>query len=114
MEYIIGFFVLLLAIVILVQFQIRKQYHFPSNLDPETALQAAARGAGGGSSFIDAAGQLSVPYRNGIMSVAAEPTPEGSMVHVWLSEYPFWGANGFQVMGYQRAVKRVRRSVGAG
>lgn len=109
----VAILVVLIGIVVLTQIQIRKQYTFMSPLPPDAVLQNAARAVGGGQGQYDAAGDLSVPFRNGIMSISAEPTNGGTAVHVWLSRYPFFGANGMQVMSYQRNVGRVRRAVQA-
>ena len=104
--------VLIVVGLIIIQVQIRKQYATHSRLDPEDALMAAARAYGGGQSFRDAAGDLSLPFRDGILSVSAEPDGMGgSEVHIWLSSYAFLQTNGFQVLHYRHEVKKLMRAV---
>lgn len=105
--------VAIVAILVLVQIQIRKQYDFATSMPPEQAAQVISRAVGGGQALIDAAGDLSIPYRDGTLSVAIAETGPGSEIHVWLSQYRFLAANGFQVMGYKRKVSKIKRAVGA-
>lgn len=111
MEYVIGLLVVIVIVLVIVQVLIRKHYIFGSRLDPASALRAAAGAIGGGESYFDASGALSIPLGRGrILSVAAEPQGTGSKVEVWLSSYDFINANGFAVIGYQGKAKRIMRA----
>ncbi|MFT3971434.1 MAG: hypothetical protein QM695_14455 [Micropruina sp.] len=113
MEYLIVGITVLVAIVVVNQILIRRHYVFACDLEPSVALRTAAVAIGGGKSFLDASGALSIPLgRNRILSVVAEPLNAGSLVEVWLSSYDFINANGFQVIAYQKKVRRIRRSCG--
>lgn len=110
-------FGLLLAFIVVtlvvVQIQMRKQHYMESPLAPDVAVASVSRSVGGGEAFFDAAGDLSIPFRDGILSVAVEPAASGSRVHVWLSQYNFFNANGFQALAYNGRVSKIRRAVQA-
>ena len=111
---VIGLIIAVVVIVlVVVQIQIRRQHRFESPLPPEMAVANISRSIGGGEALVDAAGDLSIPFNDGILSVAIEPASGGSSLHVWLSRYNFFGANGFQVLSYKRAVSKIRRAVNA-
>jgi hypothetical protein len=114
MEYVVAFIALIVAVLIVVQILIRKHFVFNSSLCPQDALRAAAGAIGGGQSYIDASGALSIPLTDTrILSVHAEPYGSGSIVEVWLSSYDFLNANGFQVIGYRSRAKRIKNACGA-
>lgn len=114
MEFFIAIVIALVAILIVVQVMIRKHFVFDSHLDPASALRVAAAALGGGQSFIDASGALSIPLGGDrILSVAAEPQGPGSRLEIWLSSYDFMNANGFQVVGYHNRARRIMRACGA-
>ena len=107
---VIVFGLILIGVVVLLQKQIRHQYRLKSSMSSEGAVQAISRAVGGGQAYVDAGGDLAVPFRNGICSIAITPSDDGIEIHVWLSQYPFLAANGFQVMGYKSLVRRIQRS----
>ena len=102
----------IVVVLILVQVQIRKQHHFDSPLPPEAVIASVSRAVGGGSAYRDATGDLSIPFNGGILSVAIEPAGAGSSLHVWLSQYNFLAANGFQVLAYRNRVAKIRNATG--
>ena len=102
-----------IGIVVLVQIQVRKQYYIDTRLNPEAALQVAARTIGGGEAILDAAGDLSIPLRAGTLSVSATPSASGTQVQMWLSSFPVLGVDGRYVAAYKRRVKKVRRALSA-
>jgi hypothetical protein len=107
---VIVFVLMLVAVVVILQMQIRRQYRLKSSMSPEGALQAISRAVGGGQAYVDAGGDLAVPFRNGICSIAITPSDDGIELHVWLSQYPFLAANGFQVLGYKSLMRRIQRA----
>jgi len=102
---------IIVVILVVVQLQIRRQYDLESPLPPDAAASNISRAIGGGVALFDAAGDLSIPFNGGILSVALEPVGTGSNLHVWLSQYNFISANGFQVLAYKGKVSKIRRAV---
>ena len=111
MQWIVTIGVALVLLLVVVQIAIRRHVTFMSRLAPSDVLRSAAGAVGGGESYIDAAGHLSIPLAgDGILSVAAQPTESGTLVEVWLIRYRFLHATGFDALVHRRRVKRIRRS----
>lgn len=104
-------FAALVAIVVLVQFQIRKQYEITTQMDPDDAFASIARTLGGGYADVDAAGDLSLPFRGGIISVSRQIHGDAVLLGVWISRFGFFAANGRDVMAYKYAVRKIRKAV---
>lgn len=104
----------LIGIVVLVQFQIRKQYEVQTDLGADDAFSAIARSLGGGLAQTDAAGDLVIPFRGGLISVAQVLSGEVVVLRVWISRFGFFGADGRDVLAYKRTVRRIRRAVAVG
>lgn len=114
MEWLFLFLGFLVFVLILTQVQLRKRFHLSSNQSPDDALRTAAGAVGGGLAFMDASGAVQVPLGDGwgLMSVAAEPAPNGgSEVQIWMSRIP-WITDGRKVFSYRRAARRVIKAGG--